>query len=180
MTFREAGGRCSPAERSPIALWSDMPAPRPEEIDLSLVLICHDPPPAELDGHTMEFGAQDKAGALHAGSVEADGAHRFELAVRARPGFGEGSVDFGGPFVHGVPQGRFLYLGYRPVGETVWTRRWKVPLAAITAAQVAAAQAGQQALQARISASSGSTARLLGFGWTLTGSHTPSAGNRDG
>lgn len=157
-----------------------MPAPRREEVDLSLVLICQDPPPAEWEGRTMEFGAQDKAGVLHAGSVETDGAHRFELAIRVKPGSGEGSVDFAGPFVHGVPQGRFLYLGYRASGETIWTRRWKVPLAAITAAQVAAAQAGHQALRGRISASSASTARLLGLGWTLTGSNDLTASSADG
>jgi len=101
---------------------------------LTLTLVCHDPPPAERDGQTMEFGAQDKAGTLHP---------------------------------HGPPAGRFCYLGYRPVGSTAWVRRWKIPLAGITSAQVASAQVPGQTLVAHLSATSGSTVQLLGQGWVV-------------
>jgi hypothetical protein len=149
-----------------------MPDVRRDEIPLTLVIICHDPPPPARNSKAMAFGAQDKAAALHPGQAEPDGSLRFLLAVRARPA-ASGSVDFAGSCVHGGPQGRFLYLGYRPVDATVWERRWKIPLAAITLTQVAAAHARGQALQASMRATSGSTAQLLGVGWTLVATDDP-------
>jgi hypothetical protein len=151
-----------------------MTSQRQNEIALTLLLLCQDPPPTEREARPMEFGAQDKAGALHPGTVEPDGAVRFVLRIVARAG-ATGGVDFAGPFVHGVPRDRFLYLGYRPVGERVWARRWKVPLATVTLAHVLAAQAGGRDIIGRISASSGSTARLLGIGWDVTGGTAPAA-----
>lgn len=149
-----------------------LPLPQPA-IPLTLVLICHEPPPLEHGGRTMDFGAQDKARALHQGSPEPSGALRFALAAVARLAPDGNSVDFAGAFVHGVPRGRFLYLGYRPIGETIWARRWKVPLATITPAQVVAAQVSGQALQAYVTAKSGSTAWPLGMGWAVVGLHAP-------
>lgn len=95
---------------------------RPDDLALTLLLICQDAPPPEREGRAMEFGAQDKAGVLHAGVTEGERTVRFALRIVARPA-ADGGVDFAGPFVHGVPQGRFLYLGYRRLGETTWTRR---------------------------------------------------------
>jgi hypothetical protein len=99
--------------------------------------------------------------------AEDDGAVAFTLPVTARLSASDAEVDFGGAFVHGRPGERFLYLGYRVVGAKDWLRRWKIPLAALTAPQVREA-AGGKALLGRISATSGSTARLLGSGWTVS------------
>lgn len=44
----------------------------------------------------------------------------------------------------------FLYLGYRPVGTTTWTRRWEIPLVGITPALVTRVQAEDDALQATL------------------------------
>lgn len=98
---------------------------------------------------------------------EDDGAISFTLRVTARLSASDAEVDFGGAFVHGRPGEGFLYLGYRPVGAKDWVRRWKISLAAIAAQQVREA-AGGKALLGRISATSGSTARLLGTGWTVS------------
>ena len=143
---------------------------------LTLTLVCHDPPPAERDGQTMEFGAQDKAGTLHPGRPAAAQALYFTLRVTMKVAHDDETVDVAGPFVHGPPAGRFCYLGYRPVGATGWVRRWKIPLGGITSAQVAAAQALGQTLVAHLSATSGSTVQLLGQGWVVAagaGGDTP-------
>lgn len=145
-----------------------MPTVRPGDLELTMVLICQDAPPPEREGRAMEFGAQDKAGVLHTGVPEAEHAVRFALRIVARPA-ADGRMDFAGPFVHGVPQGRFLYLGYRPLGETTWTRRWKIPLAALTLSQVLAAHEEGKEIMGRVSAGNTSTVRLLGLGWSATG-----------
>lgn len=145
-----------------------MPTTRSGDLELTLLLICQDAPLLEREGRAMEFGAQDKAGILHPGVTEEEGTMRFALRIVARPAT-DGGVDFAGPFVHGVPQGRFLYLGYRPLGETIWTRRWKIPLAALTLSEVLAAHEGGKAIMGRVSAGSTSTVQLLGLGWTVTG-----------
>jgi len=145
-----------------------MPTTRPNDLALTVVLICQDAPPLEREGRAMEFGAQDKAGVLHPGLPEGERAVRFALGVVARPA-AHGGVDFAGPFVHGVPQDRFLYLGYRRLSETTWTRRWKIPLAALTWSQVLAAHEGGKEIMGRVSAGGTATVRLLDLGWSVTG-----------
>jgi hypothetical protein len=150
-----------------------MPSRQRGDSPLTLTLVCHDAPPTEHDGQAMEFGAQDKAGTLHSGSSATGRTVRFSLSVTARVGADGSTLDFAGPFIHGPPAGRFCYLGYRPLGSTAWTRRWKIPLVAITSAQVAAAQAAGRALVAHFSATSGSTVQLLGGGWAVAGDDEP-------
>jgi hypothetical protein len=140
-----------------------MPTQSADTIPLTLMLICHDPPPTIYDGQAMDFGAQDKAGALHPGAAAPDGTVRFRVELAARTA--DTALDFAGPFVHGPRRGRFLYLGYRPVGATAWTRRWKIPLAGITPDLIAAAQAEDDALQATFSAHKTATVQLSGAGW---------------
>lgn len=105
---------------------------------------------------------------LHPGVTDEERTVRFALRIVARPA-ANGGVDFAGPFVHGVPQGHFLYLGYRPLSETIWTRRWKIPLAGLTLSQALAAHEGGKEIMGRVSAGSASTVRLLSLGWTVTG-----------
>jgi hypothetical protein len=142
-----------------------MPTQSPDTIPLTLMLICHDPPPLAHEGQAMDFGAQDKAGTLHTGTTAPDGTVHFRVELVARTS--DAALDFAGPFVHGPRQGRFLYLGYRPVGATTWTRRWKIPLAGITLELVAAAQANGSALQAAFSAHKAATVQLSGAGWEV-------------
>lgn len=78
-----------------------MPAPANDTLQLTLRLSCEDVPPAEYQGRAMEFGAQDKAGALHAGTTEDDGGLAFVLPVAAQLPAPGGEVDFSGTFVHG-------------------------------------------------------------------------------
>lgn len=145
-----------------------MPTVRPGDLELTVVLLCEDAPPPEREGRAMEFGAQNKAGVLHPGVPEGEQTVRFALRIVARPA-ADGGVDFAGSFVHGVPQDRFIYLGYRRLGETNWTRRWKIPLAALTVSQVLAAHEGGKEIVGRVSAGSAATVRLLGLGWSVTG-----------
>lgn len=152
---------------------STMPIPGPDTIPLTLMLICHDPPSTIHDGQAMDFGAQDKAGTLHPGAPAPDGAVRFRVELTAR--LSDTALDFAGPFVHGPRRERFLYLGYRPVGATTWTRRWKIPLAEITPDLVAAAQAGGTALQAAFSAHKAATVQLAGTGWECVKQEEPDA-----
>jgi hypothetical protein len=97
---------------------------------LRLQLTCINPPPAQHNGQATEFGLQDRDEHLMPGFALPDGALVFTFEVRAVHRL-DGSVVISGRFVHGPPQGRFLYLGWRPPGS-VWIRRIKVPLAAIT------------------------------------------------
>lgn len=128
-----------------------------------LVLVCQDPPPSEQDGRPAEFGLQDTRQVLHPGDPLPDGALRFELDVAVRLHAASGAPDFAGPFVHGPARGRFLYLGWRPVGEAAWTRRYKIPLAAITWELLDAGAGG--ALFARVSTAERAATLTLLEGW---------------
>jgi hypothetical protein len=129
-----------------------------------LVLICQDPPPPEIDGRPAEFGLQDAHRTLHPGEVLADGAQRFELQVAVKAHAATGAPDFGSPFVHGPALGRFLYLGWRPIGDELWTRRYKIPLAAITW-QLLDRAGPEGALVARASAAERAATLTLLAGW---------------
>jgi hypothetical protein len=75
------------------------------------------------------FGLQDKDGVLHVGTPDASGHPVFEFALQARP-HKSGGVILTGPFAHGTPEGRFLYLGWRRA-DGAFAQRLKVPLGAI-------------------------------------------------
>lgn len=96
----------------------------------------------------------------------------FELTVGAPRG---GSPNFTGPFAQGTAAERFVYLCVGTCAGQAgspWTRRIKVPLAAITAEQVATALASAGRLQATIPGTgkdgtpSCATVRLLN-GWDV-------------
>jgi hypothetical protein len=122
---------------------------------LCLRLTCNDPPLSE--DQSLEFGLQDRDGNLMSGVALPDGALLFSCEVQAetRP---DGGVAFSGRFVHGPPQGRFLYLGLRSPGGA-WIRRIKVPLASITADLVNNASNG--ALAAAVAGDRAATVQLL-------------------
>jgi hypothetical protein len=118
-------------------------------------LICEAPPTSP----GIDFGIQDKFGALAPGKPEPDGSLRFDGEMRAVI-IGDGTVRLRGSLVHGPPNGRFLYLSCRAAGRSnsPWLFRLKVPLVAI--------DGGATWVWARIRGSKGGTVPLLGSGWT--------------
>ena len=90
------------------------------------------------------FGLQDKAGVLHVGDRRPDGTVVFNLTLQVKLDGSDAPV-FGGPFTHGPPSGRFLYLGWR--GERGgFAQRLKLSLGTITTNDVREALARQDPL----------------------------------
>ena len=89
------------------------------------VVVAH--PPA---GHGTRFGVQDKSGAVHRATAESADSATFEIEVNAARGGTE--PNFLGPFAHGTPTTRFLYLSHARERTTGWVKRIKIPLSSIT------------------------------------------------
>jgi hypothetical protein len=90
------------------------------------------------------FGLQDKAGVLHVGAPGPERTVVFDLTLQLKPSGSEAPV-FVGPFTHGPPTGRFLYLGWRDV-RGAFAQRLKLPLGTITWSDVREALGRQQPL----------------------------------
>jgi hypothetical protein len=126
-------------------------------------LVCERPP-------GEEFGLQDKQRQLHPGAPQPDGSVVYLFDLEAVPGQAHEAVRWRGPYVHGRPPAPFLYLSLRRDGEepTEWTKRIKVPLQVITAAQVETASRTDGAvLEGRVSGKGSGTVVLLGDGWSV-------------
>ena len=137
---------------------------RTEQTTLRLRLICINPPvdPA----NAVSFGLQDKTEALHLGVAQADGSLAFQAEVNVKPRQLHTDPDFGGPVVHGPKAARFLYLSLRGPDDR-WIKRIKIPLAAITWAQIGLAEQRGSGLTATISGHGSGSTKLLGDGWTV-------------
>ena len=100
---------------------------------------------------TLDIGIQDKAQAVYAGRTAKDGGIYFECAIEARMDSQTKEIDFRGPFVHGTPQRRFLYLSWkrRTATAALWYWRVKIPLAGITEKDISSLKSGET-LQADI------------------------------
>lgn len=85
--------------------------------------------PVYWSGGPSDFGLQDKSGVLHPGEPDQDGGVSFELSLEVKLSRSEAPV-FAGPFAHGPPAGRFLYLGWRN-REGGFAQRLKIPLGSI-------------------------------------------------
>jgi len=104
--------------------------------------------PVHWSGGAGAFGVQDKAGVLHPGTSRGAHVTVFDFELQVRPGSGD-SVVLSGDFAHGPPAQRFVYLGWRePAGN--FAQRLKIPLSAIAAADVRAAQDRQAPLVATL------------------------------
>ncbi len=68
--------------------------------------------PVFWSGYPDHFGLQDASGVLHRGEAEPGGAVIFAFSLEVKTG-SAGSPVFVGPFAHGPPAKRFLYLGWR-------------------------------------------------------------------
>lgn len=77
---------------------------------------------------------------------------RFEFEARVKEGK-EGQPVLLGPFVHGTPQERFVYLDigtYAGQTDTPWGRRLKIPLRGITWDMVKEASRGNSLLETHV------------------------------
>jgi Family of unknown function (DUF5990) len=104
----------------------------------------------------------------------------FDFSVNIANDRTAGPPNFRGPAVQGPPTGRFIYINagtYAGQAESCWSRRAKVPLAAITWELIEEALSKSGAvLEARIAGAAGdggpacATVRLLNGGWKVLNS----------
>jgi len=131
-----------------------------------LELVCSQQPPRVYDGLLTEFGLQDKQLVLHPGDLRPDGTTRFELSATARDG--SDGIRFSGPFVHGPADGKFLYLGWRPLDGPAdgWIRRWKLSLTEIPRATIGSL-GDDETLSARVMDADVHASVWLKSDWTI-------------
>lgn len=101
---------------------------------LKVRLICKTMPVIPLEEGRIDVGMQDKAQTVHPGQKQKDGSMFFECDLEASLNEATGKLAFRGPFVHGTPEARFLYLSWKrqDVSSSPWYWRVKVPLSGIT------------------------------------------------
>jgi len=104
--------------------------------------------PVFWDGAPERFGLQDRSGVLHRGAPDTDGAVAFAFALDVKPGRSDAPV-FVGPFAHGPPGKRFLYLGWRN-RDGAFAQRLIIPLGAISWDQVRQAASSGAPLASRL------------------------------
>ncbi|MEU6189624.1 DUF5990 family protein [Nocardia sp. NPDC047038] len=109
------------------------------------------------DGRVADTaGLQDKSGELTSGERDGEGV-RYAAKLDVRAGR-EGDPDFSGPFVHGTPGQRFLYLSTPNPDGSGWLRRCKIMLPP-------SAPARGTRLRATLVDVSSTRARLDSAGW---------------
>lgn len=98
----------------------------------------------------VDFGIQDKKGGVHAAKHSKGGLLLFEMDIAVKAA--RASPVFSGPFVHGPPGGRFLYLSWKKRGqhEHPWAWRIKMPLGGISWPLVRQAQKDRHCLEANV------------------------------
>ncbi|MDO9086023.1 MAG: DUF5990 family protein [Anaerolineaceae bacterium] len=101
---------------------------------LKVRLICRTMPVIPLEEGTFDVGMQDKNQSVHAGQKQKDGSMFFGCDLEASLDDSSGRLSFRGPFVHGTPEARFLYLSWKrkDASSSPWFWRVKVPLTGIT------------------------------------------------
>jgi hypothetical protein len=82
-----------------------------------------------LDGR---FGIQDKAGALVDGQRRSSDVVTFEVDVTVSVAHERDAPNVRGPYAHGSPDARFLYVSFPAIDGPGWRKRIKVPLSTIT------------------------------------------------
>ena len=106
-------------------------------------------------GPGVSFGLQRKGGQLADGVPGPQGRITFEAHVRVADG--GGGLNFLGPFTHGPPANRHLYLSQSRTGVEGWIKRIKLPLASITAEMIASAN--RRAIETVVDGRSAATVR---------------------
>ena len=107
---------------------------KPSASPISLRILYHGARPIHWSGGERDFGLQDKDEILHPGTPDQDGRITFNVPVDVKYNTG-GEPVFSGPFTHGPPANRFLYLSWRNANGT-YAMRFKLPLSAILGAQI--------------------------------------------
>jgi len=94
--------------------------------DVQVTLLCKTLPQIE---EPSIVGIQDKNQDVHEGTRKRDGSFEFKCVIQARDK-GAGNIDFAGPFVHGTPAARFVYLSWKRTAAAAapWVQRVKIPL----------------------------------------------------
>lgn len=99
--------------------------------ELTVRIVLESPPPG------VDYGLQKGGGSNYEVMQKQrskTGDLQFEFSARVKEGK-DGLPVFLGPFVHGPPQERFVYLDigtYAGQTDTPWSRRLKIPLRGIT------------------------------------------------
>jgi Family of unknown function (DUF5990) len=122
----------------------------PETSDVKVRLIHDGLQPGPEVAEPVDFGIQDKKSVVHPGKRAKGGVLHFEIDVTVTPA--SAAPAFSGPFVHGSPASRFLYLSWRKRGqhEHPWAWRIKMPLGAISWSLVRQAQKDGHCLEANV------------------------------
>jgi hypothetical protein len=119
----------------------------------------------------MRFGLQDKDLEIDVGREQPDGSRIYEVEAPVIRDANSGAPRFRGPFVHGPPSERFLYLTemHEELGNWRIKRRLKIQLRTITWEQIEAARARPgAALLASVEGTKSGTVPLLGNGWSMS------------
>lgn len=119
-----------------------------EELNFRIIL---ESPPPGVDYGLQKGGGSDYEVTQKQRSKTGD--LQFEFSARFKEGK-EGEPVLLGPFVHGPPQERFVYIDigtYAGQTDTPWSRRLKIPLRGITWDAVKQASRAAHCLEARVS-----------------------------
>ena len=124
---------------------------QPDRDRLTLRIVLEAPPTG------VDFGIHQGRGSIYetiAKQRSAGGDLSFEFEVDVKSGPRE-PTDFGGPIVQGPRNARFVYVDIGACAgqhDTTWSRRLKIPLAAITADLIRRATSGaNRVLEVRVS-----------------------------
>jgi hypothetical protein len=116
---------------------------------LLFLIHCHHLPGLQFDGRkAVRLGIQKGQDVID--DVPGDTAQvTFTIPLRVEQNAKTGTPNFLGPFTHGTPQERFLYLCWGEWKDGAWDgfRRAKVPLKQLTWEQVAAAIEQEQPIE---------------------------------
>jgi len=104
--------------------------------------------PVFWSGGADSFGLQHVAEVLHRGEPNPDGAVCFKFSLELKTGNAAAPV-FVGPFAHGPPGKRFLYLGWRN-SNGAFAQRLILPLTSISWDLVRQARAADAPLVCRL------------------------------
>jgi Family of unknown function (DUF5990) len=121
----------------------------PETSSVKVRLIHDGTQPGPVVAVPVNFGIQDKKGEIHPGRPSKGRLLHFEIAINVKD---SDQLSFSGPFVHGTPAGRFLYLSWKKRGnhEHPWAWRIKMPLGGISPSLLRQAQKAGHCLEADV------------------------------
>jgi hypothetical protein len=124
----------------------------PDETRIKVRLIHDGTQPGAPVIEPVDFGLQDKRSDIHAGKPSKGGRLRFDVELEIRPGASSDPPVFSGPFAHGPPAARFLYLSWKKQGHHAhpWAWRIKIPLAGIGWSFIRQARESGQCVEADV------------------------------